>query len=100
MGGSDQPGKLALGILSLAANREVACLTLAGSGIRKIVFDAPACSAAPDDVAPTHNASPFRPNQTFLLRCHPLPKSWTISASAAQSSLSSASGICGTPDFG
>src|SRR5215831_14555565 len=34
MGGSDQPGKLALGILSLAANREVACLTLAGSGIR------------------------------------------------------------------
>src|SRR5262249_55901353 len=64
MGGSDQPGKLALGILSLAANCEVACLTLTGNGIRKIELDAPAISAAPRDVA-------------FHLRLSlPNPRSW------------------------
>src|SRR5262249_29399348 len=99
MGGSDHPRKLALGIPSLSANREVACLTLAGSSIRKIVFNAPACSTAPDDMAPTHDASPFL-NQMSLLRCHPLPKSLTMSASAAHSSSNSVDGSSGTPGRG
>src|SRR5262245_47959940 len=95
MGGSDHPRKLALGSPSLSANREVACLALAGSGIRKIVFNAPACSAAPDDVAPTHDAPPFLPNQLSLLRYHPLPKSLTISASTSQSPPSNGGGNIG-----
>src|SRR5262249_14915875 len=64
MAGADQLGEFALGILSLAANCEVACLTLAGNGIRKIKLDAPAISAAPRDVA-------------FHLRLSlPNPRSW------------------------
>src|SRR5262249_555549 len=97
---SHPPCKLLLGMLSLAANREVACLTLAGDGIWKIVFNAPACSAAPDNVAPTHDASPFVPNQMPLLRSHPLPKSLTMSASAPHSSPSNVDGISGTPRRG
>src|SRR5262249_35839071 len=100
MASADQLGEFALGILSLSANCEVACLTLAGNGIRKVVFNAPACSAAPDDVAPTHDASPFLPNQMPFLRSHPLPKSLTISASAAHSSPNSVDGTSGTPGRG
>src|SRR5262245_48929038 len=61
MGGSDQPGKLALGILALAAHSYVAGLPPAASGIRKIVFNAPAIPTAPDNVPSTHDlpSSPF-----------------------------------------
>src|SRR5215470_7445335 len=53
MAGADQLCEFALGMQALSANCEVACLTFAGNGIRKIELDTPAISAAPND-APSH----------------------------------------------
>src|SRR5690348_14951873 len=99
MASADQLGEFALGILSLAAHSHVAGVPLAGDSV-DVKLDAPAMPAATANMASAHGASLFLPNQISLLRCHPLPKSLTISASAAHSSPNSAAGTSGTPGRG